>query len=177
MLLDENVQDSGVVATTTELDEAGNVVEIEGGTTSTSGLIGVATIPCQYLVLASCTAGQPVYTSTSLSVIGESSQTATIKDLIDFGPGGTPTQPVDYNVVVAAVDASGNVGPPSPEACDYPAPVNDFYKLYHDAGGTAGGGFCALDAVGLPVGSSAAAIGGLGAVFMGILRRRRKGPR
>ncbi|MGA3119685.1 MAG: hypothetical protein ABSF69_02850 [Polyangiaceae bacterium] len=169
VLLDESVQDSGVVSTT--VNDAGDLVE---ASTSESGLVGVATIPCQYLVGATCTAGQPVYTSSNLTVIGETDQSYTITGLIDFGPGGTLSQPVDYTVVVAAVDASGNVGPPSPEACDYPAPVNDFYALYRKAGGTAGGGFCALEAVGMPVGSSAAALGGLGAVLLGLYRRRRR---
>jgi hypothetical protein len=172
VLLDESVQDSGAVAST--VNDAGDLVE---ASTSASGLIGVATIPCPYLIgrtAASCPDGQPVYTSTSLTAIGETDQSYTITDLIDFGPGGTQSQPVDYNVVVAAVDASGNVGPPSPEACDYPAPVNDFYTLYRNAGGAAGGGFCALEAVGMPAGSSAAALGGVGAVILGLYRRRRR---
>jgi hypothetical protein len=60
-----------------------------------------------------------------------------------------------YNVVVAAVDGSGNVGPPSPAGtCDVPAPVNDFWTTYRQAGGQAGGGFCALEAVGEPVPSA-----------------------
>jgi len=172
VLLDESVRDSGAVTST--VNDAGDLVE---ASTSTSGLLGVATIPCAYLLgrtPASCPDGQLVYMSTSLTAIGETDQSYTITDLIDFGPGGTQNQPVDYNVVVAAVDASGNVGPPSPEACDYPAPVNDFYTLYRNAGGTAGGGFCALEAVGMPVGSSAAALGGVGAVILGLYRRRRR---
>ncbi len=38
--------------------------------------------------------------------------------------------------------------------CISPEAVNDFWKLYKDDGGQ-GSGFCALEAVGLPVGSNA----------------------
>jgi len=69
------------------------------------------------------------------------------------------------------VDAFGNIGPPSTQACDFPAPVNDFWKLYRQDGGQAGG-LCALEAVGAPVESTIAfaALGALGAAFV---RRRR----
>jgi hypothetical protein len=78
-----------------------------------------------------------------------------------------------YNAVVSAVDAYGNIGPPSVEQCDYPAPVNDFWTDYRNDGGRAGGGFCALEAVGAPAGSSLAGVAlvlGVG----GIVRRRRR---
>jgi hypothetical protein len=176
VLTDESIQDSGAQANAA----ADGEVDAEAGTTSTIGPIGVATIPCQYLVGASCPAGEPINTWTNgqrmpiLSAIGENSQTITISGLTNYGPGGTASQPEDYNVVVAAVDASGNVGPPSAEACDYPSPVNDFYRVYRNGGGTAGGGFCALEAVGKPVGSSAAVLWGVGAVLTHISRRRHR---
>ncbi len=78
-----------------------------------------------------------------------------------------------YAVAVSAVDAFGNVGPPStPQACDYPAPVNDFWTVYRQDNGGAGG-FCALEAVGAPVGSTAA-FASLGAVAVALVRRRTK---
>jgi hypothetical protein len=101
------------------------------------------------------------------TVSGETAATYTLAGL---------TNGVTYNVVVAAVDAFGNIGPPSPQNCDYPAPVNDFFKVYRGAGGGAGGGFCALEAVGAPAGSTVA-FGGAGALlFAAVRRRRRKNP-
>lgn len=83
------------------------------------------------------------------------------------------TNGVTYNVVVAAVDGFGNIGPPSAQNCDYPALVNDFFKVYRGAGGGAGGGFCALEAVGAPAGSTVA-FGGAGALLFAVVRRRRR---
>jgi hypothetical protein len=101
---------------TEQFDEAGNL--IEAGAVSSAA--GISTIPSQYQVV---------------TLAGESNGTAKITGLVDG---------VTYNVAVAAVDNSGNVGPASAQECDYPAPVNDFWDLYRDAGGGAGGGFCAL---------------------------------
>ncbi len=162
-----NVQDGGAIVTvedeaaTETFDEAGNLVS----TTTTTGNVGICTIPCQYLVGTSCTYGQPVYTSVNNPTLAsESNGSYTIKGL---------TNGVTYNVAVAAVDSSGNVGPPSAEQCDYPAPVNDFFKNYTTDGGKAGGGFCALEAVGMAGGSSAA-FGGVAAGAFVLLRYRRK---
>jgi hypothetical protein len=81
---------------------------------------------------------------------------------------------VYYNVAVAAVDALGNVGPLSNVPCGEPVPVNDFWKLYYEAGGRAGGGFCSAEGAGTPAGTS-----GLGALMIAsivamVRRRRRK---
>ena len=119
------VQDSGTVI---ETDEAGN--PIEGGVITGSG--GISTIPTTNLV------GQ-----------GASGMTVSDKNTGNFTITGL-TNGVTYNVVVAAVDGFGNVGPPSQEVCDFPAPVNDFWNTYRKDGGGAGGGLCALEAVGKP---------------------------
>lgn len=47
-----------------------------------------------------------------------------------------------YSVAVAGVDSVGNVGKLSKVVCESPTIVNDFYRVYRDAGGQAGGGFC-----------------------------------
>jgi hypothetical protein len=87
------------------------------------------------------------------------------------------TNGATYSVVVSAVDGSCNVGPQStPEQCDFPAPVNDFFKLYREAGGQAGGSFCALDAVGAPTGATIVSIG-FGAAAFALARRRRNARR
>jgi len=79
-----------------------------------------------------------------------------------------------YNIAAAAVDAFGNVGPLSNVPCGEPVPVNDFWKLYSEAGGQAGGGYCSTEGVGTPAGAS-----GLGALMLASMvaltrRRRRK---
>jgi hypothetical protein len=80
----------------------------------------------------------------------------------------------DYYVfAVAAVDTSGNVGPiGAPIVCGTPGPIDDFWYNYTNEGGLAGGGYCALEAVGSPAGS---ALMGLGIAFAGagLVRRRR----
>jgi hypothetical protein len=65
------------------------------------------------------------------------------------------TNGVAYMVAVAAVDAYGNVGPPSAGVCDYPAPTQDFWQSYRNDSGGAGGSFCALESPGAPVPSLA----------------------
>jgi hypothetical protein len=48
------------------------------------------------------------------------------------------------NVAVASYDLVGNVGPLSPIVCAAPQFVKGFDELYHQAGGTAGEGFCSI---------------------------------
>jgi MYXO-CTERM domain-containing protein len=124
----------------------------DAGVTPTSG--GISAVSSQYLLNA--TAG--------MTVTGESSSTYTATGLDNN---------TVYAVAVSAVDDFGNVGPPStPQACDFPAVVDDFWTAYTDDGGHAGGGFCALEAAGAPAGSTVA-FGALGAGAIAVLRRRR----
>ncbi len=85
------------------------------------------------------------------------------------------TNGVHYDVVVSAVDGSGNVGPPSICVTDFPAPVNDFFKIYRQDGGQAGGSFCALEAVGQPAGAPIVGVG-FGAVAFAMARRPQAKP-
>ncbi|HSY24441.1 MAG TPA: hypothetical protein VK841_20080 [Polyangiaceae bacterium] len=145
-----NVLTSGIVVDggeVTTFDEAGLET-----TTSASG--GISTIPSANLV--GINAG--------FTIASESAGTYTIVGL---------TNGVTYNVAVSAVDGSGNIGPISSVVCDYPAPVNDFWTNYRNDGGLAGGGFCALEAVGLPVGPTVA-FGAVATGLIGVLRRRRR---
>jgi hypothetical protein len=134
------------------------VVENEAGIVSAGG--GISTISCAYVIGV----GSNCYSAGGETVTGESTTQYTIEGL---------TNGTTYDVVVAAVDGSGNVGPPSSCVHDFPAPVNDFFATYRNDGGRAGGSFCALDAVGLRVGS-AGLFGGLGAGILAVLRRRRR---
>jgi MYXO-CTERM domain-containing protein len=99
-----------------------------------------------------------------VTVSGETDSTYTVSGLEDK---------VTYNFVIAAVDNSGNIGPPSTENCATPAPINDFWKIYREDGGQAGGGFCALEAAGAPAGSTIA-FAGAGAFVLAAVRRRRR---
>jgi hypothetical protein len=168
------VVDSGVAPIE---DDSGDDAAVESETVDGSvitGVGGLATIPCQYAIGVGCPSGSPVYTAQSTTITGEINASYTIKGLTDG---------VTYAVAVAAVDNSGNPGPPSaqsPTTCNYPAPVNDFYALYRGAGGQAGGGFCALQggtkldaSSGSPV-SSTIALGTLGAAAIAVGRRRRR---
>ena len=49
-------------------------------------------------------------------------------------------------VAIASVDLVGNVGGFSTVSCAKTEAVNGFMDLYHQAGGTAGGGFCSMTA-------------------------------
>jgi hypothetical protein len=136
--------------TTTVLDEAGNVID---ASTTTGG--GISTIPPQNIVGAG---------PSGVTVSDKSTSSFTITQLQNG---------VTYNVVVAGVDGSGNVGPQSDVHCDSPAPVDDFWKTYRQAGGQAGGGFCALEAVGEPASSFAGMAILVGSTVLAVRRRRR----
>ncbi len=153
------VQDGGgvVVEVEASTNAAGDDATVTTATTVNEGNGGISTIPCQFGVGNLCG-------TTNLSVTGETNSSFTITGLKNGPPG--------YTVVVTSVDNFGNIGPPSTEACATPAPVNDFWKIYRTDGGGAGGGFCALEAVGAPVGTTAA-FAGAGAFVMAGLRRRR----
>jgi hypothetical protein len=133
------------------------VMEDDAGVVSASG--GISTVPCSYVIGV----GSGCYSGAGETVTGESTTGYTITGLTN---GRT------YDVVVASVDGYGNVGPPSSCVHDFPAPVTDFFSAYGKDGGKAGGGFCALEAVGL-AGGSPAVFGGLAAAALALARRRR----
>ena len=152
--------DGGTVAPsapTQAVDDAGNVIETDAATVESTVGGGIWNPPAGHVLNPDPTLG---VTST-----GESNATYTITGL---------TNGVPYHVVVASVDNFGNVGPPSsPPACATPAPVDDFWKIYRQDGGQAGGGFCALEAVGAPASTSVAFAGAGALVALGLRRRRR----
>jgi hypothetical protein len=83
------------------------------------------------------------------------------------------TNGVTYTFGVAANDLIGNIGPVTVFPCAEPQPIADFWDKYKGDGGGAGGGFCALEAVGGP-GSSP--LMGVGVVVMALAfacRRKR----
>lgn len=133
---------------TTSSDEAGTAV------VTVAGEGGVATQGKQTVIDPKYLCGTGSATSTSINVGG-------LQDGFY------------YNLAVAAIDARGNVGPLSNVVCGEPVPVADFWRVYYDAGGRAGGGFCSADGVGTPAGTS-----GLGvlmvASMVAMARRRRR---
>ena len=145
--------DSGVVSTPV-VDEAGFVID-SGSVEEGSG--GISTIPAQY---ALGQASGNVENATTVTGVSVGSYT------IDGLTNGTT-----YNVVVAAVDGSGNVGPPSVQVCDSPAPIQDFWQEYSADGG-GGSGFCALETVG----AGGTSLAGVACILAGavIARRRRR---
>jgi hypothetical protein len=78
-----------------------------------------------------------------------------------------------YALAVAAYDDDGNVGLLSNLICQTPEPIIDFWDRYTTDGGTAGGGFCALQAPGVPVAGSMFGMG-VGVAMVAFARRRRR---
>ncbi|MFO0613888.1 MAG: hypothetical protein U0414_14955 [Polyangiaceae bacterium] len=78
------------------------------------------------------------------------------------------TNGTTYAVAVASHDVLDNVGALSELACGTPAPVDDFFQTYRDAGGTGGGG-CSISGAGL-VGQ--AGLFGLGLAGLALAARR-----
>jgi hypothetical protein len=82
---------------------------------------------------------------------------------------------VNYVVAVSAVDLVGNASPLSSTACGTPVEVTDFYELYRQAGGKAGGGICSLSRIPNPGSRTfVAALGVLAVIGVGRRVRRRR---
>jgi hypothetical protein len=80
---------------------------------------------------------------------------------------------VNYVFSVAAVDQVGNVGVLSQNACATPVNVTDFFELYKEAGGKAGGGICSMSFSQNPARTGILFAGGLLALA-GVARRARR---
>ena len=158
--------DSGLITTTTDVDadvdggdEGGTVVAstVDSGVANTApGTVpetaGISVIPSRYLNFYDPGATNTSYTLTGL------------------------TTGHQYAITVAAVDNYGNVGAVGNLGCSTPTPVDDFYMAYTDDGGTAGGGYCALGAVGAPAFGSVFGFGIAGSA-VALARRRRRARR
>jgi hypothetical protein len=143
---DGGVDDGAVVVATVD---AGSVSAAPGTVPETAG---ISLIPSQYLV----------YYDNSLTDVSY-----TLPNL---------TTGHQYAIAVAAVDAYGNIGPVGNLGCSTPTPVEDFFMRYTTDGGTAGGGYCALGAVGAPAFGSVFGFGIAGSV-VALMRRRRRARR
>jgi hypothetical protein len=154
---------TGVATTTTDAevvddaalgdDAATSALDTDGGTSFIN--VGISHIDPKY-----------IYKPDSITGITAASITASSYTITGLQDG------VNYNIAIAAVDALGNVGPLSPLQCNEPEPIVDFWQSYRQAGGQAGGGFCALEAAGAPAGS-AVFFGGFVSLAAAAWRRRR----
>jgi hypothetical protein len=75
---------------------------------------------------------------------------------------------VSYTVAIAARDNFKNRGSLSATACNTPQVVTDFFEAYRNAGGKAGGGFCAIHAS-----PSRSLVGALAVAALALVARRR----
>jgi hypothetical protein len=149
-----------LIATT---DEAGQTVYVESGIDTTDVEGGVA-ISGGNMVMG-LQYGQP---TTAKYLCGYGSASSTTVNVTGLRDG------YYYNIAVGAVDGAGNVGPLSNVTCGEPVPVADFWRLYYDAGGKAGGGFCSLEGVGMPAGTSGLGVLMVASIVAMIRKRTRK---
>ncbi len=136
---------------TVDVDAGGDAGDAEAGTAA-SGT--VADAGCTSASSATSTGACPSPT------IGAATECGRVLSKTNTGfTDRSLTNLVPYAVAVAPLDAFDNVGDPaSVTTCVAPEAVNDFWKAYSEAGGQAGG-FCALEAVGLPGGANTAVLG------------------
>ncbi len=164
----------------------GGVPGAAGAATSNGGVLGAAGA-------GSNAGGTPAAGGSTPSTSGGA--TGTVQGACDFGvlvPGTIPddayqcgegetvlateglatglTDGTTFAVGVSGVDLLGNPGPLSNVVCGTPQPVTTFFEAYREAGGTAGGGFCAFSRARAP-----ASFGALfaAAALLGARRRRR----
>lgn len=109
-------------------------------------------------------------------ICADETTTASGKLTISGFTNGAPLQNgVTYAVAIGATDKQGNSGPLSSVVCAMPKETDDFYTVYRRAGGTAGGGWCAMGSGKAPFGVAAAFVAF--AVVARIARRTRRGER
>ena len=145
------------------LTDAGADASADSGDTGTTSLVGSTPAPGTVPETAGISNISSSYFNTYQAGAGISSYTVT----------GLTTGH-QYAVAVAAVDSYGNVGPVG-LGCSTPTAVNDFYSAYMNDGGSAGGGYCSLVALGAPTVGSLFGLGLTGAVVLFARRRRQHG--
>jgi len=140
---------------------------LDGGTDDSGDAIAI-------LVDASCTS---VASDAAVSTCGTvDPKTSPSQQMPGAVGGGTVTGLVNgatYALAVGAYDSFGNVGDLSEVVCATPEQTSGFWDRYRAEGGTAGGGYCTLDGVGLP-GAPAAAAFVFALAGLAALRRRKR---
>ncbi len=79
-------------------------------------------------------------------------------------------------MAIAGYDSVGNVGVLSEVVCGTPEPVIDFFDVYREWGGLAGGGFCNCSVVGVQSDKWLGAMAALFALGLALGWRRDKRP-
>jgi hypothetical protein len=162
--------DSGTTVTDAAFD-TGTGIPVDGGFVTTGPVTTQSGISQVNAIVASpcppgkvCLCGSPTDAVDGAMTAGSTTTSATVS-----------AQNFEFYVWgVAAVDVLGNVGPVGNLKCGTPGPIKDFWYNYSTLdGGLAGGGYCALEGVGMPAASACmTAMVGLAAV--GLVRRRRR---
>ncbi len=150
----------GVLGAAGAAPGAGGTPAAGGSTPSTSGgATGTVQSACDFGVLVPGTIPDDTYQC------GEGETVLATEGLATGLTDGTT-----FAVGVSGVDLLGNPGPLSDVVCGTPQPVTTFFEAYREAGGTAGGGFCAFSRATAP-----ASFGALfaAAALLGARRRRR----
>jgi hypothetical protein len=147
------IDDAGVPT-----DDAAEITDAVVSTGPVDTNSGISQISSQFIVAS------PTDSLDGAMTAGAATATATV-----------PARNFDFYVyAVAAVDTLGNVGAVSNLQCGTPGPIKDFWYNYSTLdGGLAGGGYCALEGVGMPAGS-AFMTAGVGFAAVSLLRRRRR---
>ncbi len=157
--------DASDSATPSDASSATDSASSTCGTTTDGGACGSDVIKSNVngSVLANIGNGYFVCPNTT-STSDKTSTKATVTGL---------TNDKQYAFGVSASDLVGNTGPVLAFDCGTPQAIDDFWNRYKEAGGGAGGTFCALEAVGLPVETS---MMGLAFVIasLALARRRRR---
>lgn len=147
-------------------DDAGDAEACEAGTGSTdaggSDAGGITVVGACTTTLAAGALPDPARLCGGVG--SKMSTSGHVTDLIDGQ---------SYAIAVAGVDGVGNIGPLSNVVCGMPQPVDDFYKLYRDAGGKAGGGFCSIDRAPFGPRAFGALAFALGGAALALIVRRR----
>jgi MYXO-CTERM domain-containing protein len=164
------------------LNDSGST-QLPNGTCNSSILVtGVTSTSTTSTPAQTSEGGVTSEAGTTTVVTGTAPSSAALAHkIIDIGDGtathatiGGLVNGVQYTVAIAAVDNLADNGPLGTPHCTDPTPILDFWGQYRGAGGAAGGGFCALEGVGMPAGVSVFAMGMLGIAMAWIRRRRRR---
>lgn len=154
------------------LDASGDAIAVDSAAPADSG--SATCTPASTGDGGACTNSSVIVNGVNGSIIPSyyNPQTFTSKDLHNATVTGL-TNDKTYTFGIAATDLVGNVGAVAVFPCGTPAPIDDFWNRYKESGGGAGGTFCALEGVGIPVGTSM-----LGITFavaaLALARRRRR---
>ncbi len=157
------------------LINAGGAFFETGGAGGTAGTTGTGTTATPQTV-ANCSSSsvlQPGVSPISPTNLGSYSCGSVSGIIANSGTVGGLVNNFNYVVAIAAYDQVGNVGVLSQNTCGTPVNVTDFFELYKQAGGKAGGGICSVSFTENPARTGIVFVGSVLAL-MGAARRIRR---